>query len=273
MIEDPYPPDWKALQAGVARLFNEIGLTAKTEEKLTTPRGEVEIDVFAVDEASVDKIRYLVECKNWNSAIPQTVVHAFTTVMAETGANIGFIVSQKGLQAGAERYTNSTNIVGMTYLELQQRYFSIWWERWFCRQVGDAGESLEGFVEPYNPRRDELVAGMTQEQRSHFNELLHRYGTFGLVMGHMNMAKYVNIAEWPAERNRMARKPESVGQYIAEILEPHWPHLGWTATTFRDLMTEIIGHLQAAAEAFRKVFGGDIEEVYERAQNATPQME
>ena len=46
MIEDPYPPDWKALQAGVARLFNEIGLTAKTEEKLTTPRGEVEIDVL-----------------------------------------------------------------------------------------------------------------------------------------------------------------------------------------------------------------------------------
>lgn len=83
MIEDPYPPDWKALQAGVARLFNEIGLSARIEEKLKTPRGEVEIDVFAVDETSVDKIRYLVECENWNSAIPQTVVHAFNTVMAE----------------------------------------------------------------------------------------------------------------------------------------------------------------------------------------------
>lgn len=269
MIEDPYPPDWKALQAGVARLFNEIGLTARTEVKLKTPRGEVEIDVMAVDEASVDKIRYIVECKNWNSAIPQTVVHAFTTVMAETGSNIGFIVSQKGLQAGAERYTNSTNIVGMTYLELQQRYFSIWWERWFCRQVGDAGESLEGFVEPYNPRRDELVAGMTQEQTSRFNELQRRYGTFGMVMGHMNMAKYVNMTEWPSQSNKMLHKPESVEQYIAEILGAHWPHLGWKATTFRDLLAEITRHLQTATEAFRGVFGGEIDEVYERALNAT----
>ncbi|MGX9718328.1 restriction endonuclease [Janthinobacterium lividum] len=266
MIEDPYPPDWKALQAGVARLFNEIGLSARIEEKLKTPRGEVEIDVFAVDEASVDKIRYLVECKNWNSAIPQTVVHAFNTVMAETGANIGFIVSRKGLQAGAERYTDNTNIVGMTYLELQERYFPIWWERWFCRQVGDVGESLEDFVEPFNPRRDELVASLTRGESNRFNELLHHYGTFGLVMGHMNMAKYVNMAAWPAERNRMAHIPESVDQYIAEILEPHWPHLRWKATTFRDLMTEIISHLNDALETFRSVFGGDINEVYERRE-------
>lgn len=190
--------------------------------------------------------------------------------MAETGSNIGFIVSQQGLQAGAERYTNSTNIVGMTYLELQRRYFSAWWERWFCRQVGDAGESLEGFVELYNARRDELVAGMTQEQSNRFNELQRHYGTFGMVMGYMNMAKYMNMAEWPDKHsNKMLHKPESVEQYIAEILEPHWPHLGWKATTFRDLLADIKRHLQAAAEAFRGVFGGEINEAYERAKNAT----
>lgn len=80
-----WPYDDAYLQAGVARLFNEIGLSARIEEKLKTPRGEVKIDVFAADEASVDKISYLVECKNRNSAIPQAVFHAFTTVMAETG--------------------------------------------------------------------------------------------------------------------------------------------------------------------------------------------
>lgn len=268
MIENPYPSDWKALQTGVARLFNEIGLKATTEVKMKTPRGEVEIDVSAVDEASVDKIRYIVECKNWDSAIPQTVVHAFTTVMAETGSNIGSIVSQKGLQVGAERYTNSTNIVGMTYLELQQRYFSVWWERWFCRQVGDAAESLEDFVEPYNSRRDELVAGMTQQRANQVNGLLHHYGTFGLVMGQMNMAKYVNMAEWPGRHNKMCQEPETVEQYIAEILDKHWPHLEWRATTFRDLLAEITVHLQLATKAFREVFGGEIDELYDRAQNA-----
>lgn len=60
MIENPHASDWKALQTGVARLFDEIGLTAETEVKLKTPRGEVKVDVWAVDGASVDKIGYVV---------------------------------------------------------------------------------------------------------------------------------------------------------------------------------------------------------------------
>lgn len=110
MIDDPFPPDWRALQAGVCRLFNDIGLSAEVEVERPTPRGRVVVDVFATDENSVDNITYIVECKNWNSAIPKTVVHAFTTVMQETGANIGYIVSQHGLQSGAEEYTRHTNI-------------------------------------------------------------------------------------------------------------------------------------------------------------------
>jgi hypothetical protein len=56
LIENPNPRNWRALQAGVCRLLNEIGLTAETGKIVDTPRGKVEIDVFAVDEQSVDKI-------------------------------------------------------------------------------------------------------------------------------------------------------------------------------------------------------------------------
>ncbi len=93
LIENPEPSDWKILQSGVCRIFNEIGLKAETEKKIKTPRGIVELDVFAVDPGSVDNIQYVVECKNWKTAIPQSVVHSFTTVMHEVGANIGYIVS------------------------------------------------------------------------------------------------------------------------------------------------------------------------------------
>lgn len=165
MIDNPYPTDWRELQTGVARLFNEIGLIAETEKLLQTPRGEVEVDVYAVDEASVDKIRYLVECKNWSAAIPQTVVHAFTTVMSETGANIGFIVSQKGLQAGAARYTNNTSITGLTYLELQQRYFGAWWERHFCIEIGNLADEIMDFAGPFCTRRDQLVAKLSDKKK------------------------------------------------------------------------------------------------------------
>src|SRR5262245_28892942 len=112
MIESPLPSTWRGLQDGVCRIFTEIGLRAEQDKQITTPRGTVALDVFAVDEKSVDQVSYVVECKNWTQAIPQTVIHAFTTVMHEVGANIGYIVSREGLQSGAESYTQSTNIRG-----------------------------------------------------------------------------------------------------------------------------------------------------------------
>ena len=80
MIENLYPSTWQDLQNGVCQIFNEIGLNAEVGKVIATPRGNVEIDVYAVDENSVDKIKYIVECKNWATTIPQTIVHAFTTV-------------------------------------------------------------------------------------------------------------------------------------------------------------------------------------------------
>src|SRR5690349_17723088 len=132
MIDNPLLSDWRDLQQGVGRILGDIGLAVEIEKTLTTPRGAVTVDVFAVDEGSVDQISYVVECKNWSKPVDQSIIHAFTTVMHETGANIGFVVSKHGLQSGAVQYTASTNICGLTYLELQQRYFHIWWNKFFC---------------------------------------------------------------------------------------------------------------------------------------------
>jgi hypothetical protein len=122
MIENPYAYGWKDLQGGVARILTELGLRVELERTVITPRGAVELDVFAIDEASVDDITYVIERKNWSRSVNQSVVHSFTTVMHEVGAHIGFIVSKKGLQSGAREYTRNTNITGMTYAEFQQRY-------------------------------------------------------------------------------------------------------------------------------------------------------
>ncbi|WP_371437559.1 restriction endonuclease [Polaromonas sp.] len=270
MIEDPNPKDWRELQAGVCRLLNEIGLTAETEKALTTPRGEVEVDVYAVDQASVDKIKYIVECKNWAAAIPQTVVHAFTTVMSETGANIGFIVSQKGLQRGAEKYTDSTNIIGMTYLELQQRYFDVWWEKCFCRQVGDMADEMMDFVEPYNPRRDELAAELTPEKAERFNGLQRCFGTFCMVMTQLNMGRYTNLKEWSDRDSKLLKPPESLDEYKATVLSM-WSHFEWDrVTNFRDLKVMIEEIVTEAHQEFRAVFGGEVDEVYDQRATRTP---
>lgn len=120
MIDNPIPLTWQDLQTNVNQILHEIGLQSEIGKIIETPRGRVEIDVYAIDINSVDKIKYIIECKNWTNAIPQSVVHSFTTVMHETGGNIGFIISQKGLQSGAEGYTKNTNIKGLTYLDFQK---------------------------------------------------------------------------------------------------------------------------------------------------------
>ena len=83
MIENPEPKEWKALQTGTCKIFKEIGVGLYAEENklVKTPRRIISLDVFAVDPGSVDSIQYVVECKNWKNSIPQSVIHAFTTVI------------------------------------------------------------------------------------------------------------------------------------------------------------------------------------------------
>ena len=95
------PVDWRDLQNKVCLLLSQSGFEAEIEKVVSTPRGKVEIDVFAIDPGSIDKITYVVECKNWCTPVNQSVIHAFTTVMSETGSNIGYIVSRVGFQNGA----------------------------------------------------------------------------------------------------------------------------------------------------------------------------
>jgi len=109
------PTNWKDLQDKVNFILNGVGLKSEKEVSLNTPRGSVVIDVYVLDPKSVDQIKYIIECKNWNNSIPQTVVHSFTTVMNETGDNIGYIISKKGFQKGTLEYSDNTNIKLFSY--------------------------------------------------------------------------------------------------------------------------------------------------------------
>lgn len=83
--------------------------------------------MVAVDVRSVDRITYNVECKNWIVSIPPSVVHSFTAVTHETGANIGFVVSTCGPLVSGGAVCEEYKYYRLTYFELQQRYFEAWW--------------------------------------------------------------------------------------------------------------------------------------------------
>lgn len=250
MIESPYPSDWRQLQAGVCRLLNETGLTAEIEKKLKTPRGEVEIDVYAVDENSVDQIRYLIECKNWASPIPQSVVHSFTTVMQETGGNIGFIVSRKGFQPGATQYMQSTNIVGATYLEIQKRYWKPWWRNFFVPTIGSAVETLVEYIEPINNEREKLIAELPDHKQVLIRRLQKKYSSFGMMMAAFEFPRYATQFDIPP--------PNDLSTFKANFENRLGSDFKLSSEYFRDLAFEITTKIKLATDEFNAVFGKNI---------------
>ncbi|ODT85506.1 MAG: hypothetical protein ABS69_00760 [Nitrosomonadales bacterium SCN 54-20] len=254
MIETPFPVDWRQLQTGVCALLREVGLSVETEKRFQTPRGEVAIDVYAVDENSVDSIRYIVECKNWTSHIPQSVVHSFTTVMHETGGNIGFIVSREGFQSGARQYLQNTNIVGLTYLELQQRYLDRWWEKFFMPTVGFAADILLQYVEPMNSRRERLIRELPAHKQEEVRRLQERYAVFGMGMAFHQISRFSNIL--PNWSNFPA--PYDIAKYKTVIAEQHGIEFSFSSNYFRDLAFEIARKLQSITAEFHDVFGKNI---------------
>jgi hypothetical protein len=269
MIDDPTPADWKELQKGVCRIFRNIGLYANVEVDLETPRGSVNVDVLAIDGRSVDKIKYIVECKNWNHPIPQHVVHSFTTVMHETGANIGFIISKVGLQAGAKQYTESTNISGFTYLEFQQRYFTAWWKRYFCPRIGDAADRVLQYVEPVNRRRDEEYAKLLQADKEKFDQI--RLLDSGTVM---ILSMFNNHIVSPIlDTGTLLNTPVNLEIFKSEVLAKIAPHVEWHCHTFRGLLEIMLQYLRDVEEEFNQLFGSyifNIEPISKVTQEGPP---
>ena len=104
------PSDWRDLQEHVADIFHKCRFKVEVEKTIESARGKVEVDVYA--EETIQGRRHIImcECKHWKANISQTVVHAFRTVVADTAANVGFIITTSNYQPGAIAASVLTNI-------------------------------------------------------------------------------------------------------------------------------------------------------------------
>jgi hypothetical protein len=106
----------------------------------------VDVDVVAHDRTVSPPILYLVECKHWSKAVPRTVVHAFRTVVQDSGAHVGLIVSRSGFQSGAGSAAESANISLVTWNEFQLLFV----ERWKAGRYAQLQPLLEKVFEFYD---------------------------------------------------------------------------------------------------------------------------
>lgn len=113
---DRCPATWKELQDDVALLLNQSGYRAVSPCTIDTVRGKVEVDVLVESPDELVK-RIVCECKFWNSSVPKEKVHAFRTVVQDSGASLGLLISQAGFQSGAIEAANLSNVRLMTWNE------------------------------------------------------------------------------------------------------------------------------------------------------------
>ena len=127
MIFNTEPNNWKELQSYVGQMFKECGFETEIGKVVKLGvRGSKEVDVYAKDSSSEYKPIFLVECKFWEKAVHQEVIHSFRTVVADFGANLGFIVSKNGFQSGCYTAVQNTNIHLVSLANLDEEFYPKW---------------------------------------------------------------------------------------------------------------------------------------------------
>lgn len=154
-------------------------MSARRNASVQLARGSVNVDVLAED--TVDGIvqRIICECKDWRTNIPKEVVHAFRTVMQETGAHRGYIISRIGFQAGAFEAAKATNIELVTFAEFQNIYFDKWINR-RIRAVEDEVGNFNTYYEPIGPPGYALLKD--DAERAAYDTLWSKYLFAGLML-------------------------------------------------------------------------------------------
>jgi len=241
MITNSTPEDWQALQTEVGRILSECGFTVEIEKKIDSPRGAVELDVYA--EETIRGRRYAIacECKHWKNRIPQTVIHSFRTVVQEIGANIGYIVSLEGFQSGALAASELTNLQLVTWQEFQLLFEESWYEEFFTKEIDRKLDGLMTYAEPFLPA---WFGRMSDADKNVYLGLKERYDLFGVIM--QSLGPYTRLLRKepiPPLPLRARLKPDPILDTIPDhILDE---------TGYRELLEASILYGEAALAEFR----------------------
>ncbi|MGV9948803.1 restriction endonuclease [Rhodococcus aetherivorans] len=114
-------PAWKDYQEEVAAFFRDLGMDAQTDVTVIGARTSHDVDVLVESKHSGIEIRWLVECKAWNSRVPKEKVLALRSIVDDTGTDRGFIMAESGYQKGALEAALLSNVMLTSLGDLQER--------------------------------------------------------------------------------------------------------------------------------------------------------
>jgi restriction system protein len=242
MITNAIPQTWQDLQQSVGRILMECGFAVETEKVIASPRGSVEIDVYAEENINGRRYALACECKHWGKRIPQTVVHAFRTVVAEVGANVGYLVSLEGFQSGSLAASEMTNLQLVTWQEFQLLFEESWFEAFFVKEVDRRLDALMTYAEPFLPA---WWDNMLEEDQRQYMALKERHDLFGVIA--QSLGPYTRMLR----PNEPLPKLPLRGNLLPDPLLESVPNDVLDATAYRELLDAAILHGEAAISEFR----------------------
>ncbi len=246
MITIRTPTDWRDLQEQTARILGECGFDVEVEKVVDLVRGKVEVDVFAEEDVDGRRSRILCECKHWQARVPQEVIHAFRTVVADSGANVGYLISSAGFQAGAFSAAELTNLRLVTWEEFQAEFEKTWIQKFLVREVVARIDPLFTYTEPLLPRGFEALDGEAQAQ---YLALKERYDDFGFLM--------MLFTPWHLEWSPVPELPLRVRASAALQESEVIPADVLDALAYRELLDVALPYGEKAVAEFRHVMKKD----------------
>lgn len=245
MITSRIPISWKDLQNRVANILDECGYEVEIEKTIQTARSQVEIDVFAIEKVDARSSLLLVECKNWNSNVPQSVVSNFRTIMADVGANYGIIVSKKGFQSGAYETIRFTNIELFNWIEFQNSFQQKWLKHYFPSYIK---EKFDLLVEAMDICPPSWVMRLEGDELQQMRNLHDQYFDFsGLILS----------MESPF--NDIIPSSEILLPLCQTEIGKNFPEDILTVTSYRELIELLHIHLNPVIEEIRRLKFGSIQ--------------
>jgi hypothetical protein len=184
MITTTVPETWQDLQNSVAEILRQCGFTVEVEKSVTTVRGKVDIDVFGQEEIEGRRFTTLCECKHWKSAVPQTIIHGFRTVVGDIGANKGYIISTGGFQSGAFSAAELTNIELVTWHQFQDAFERSWLLKFFSPVILKALSGLMSHAEGFGAA---WLEHLSPADREKYWELQQKHAELGWLLQELAM--------------------------------------------------------------------------------------
>jgi restriction system protein len=181
LIDRDPPGSWQDLEARVANVLADCGYDVEVQKNVPLVRGDVDVDVWA-DDHSVPPNVIIVECKHWVTPATKSVVHAFRSVVGDSGANTGLLVSTAGFQSGAVAAAQYSNVRLINWVQFQELFASRWLRTYMAPLLQKEVDPLIEYTEPINSRIFRKADALSEERRERFKQLRDKYFGLGLAL-------------------------------------------------------------------------------------------